>query len=101
VSDQEVQEVLDALASDARTRIAHVRHGLQSILAMLSSAPGTRIVVVDDSQLEPPGPRSGPAPKPAKPRALAASRRAVGRKPARKSAPARGKAAPAAKRKHA
>src|ERR1051326_5822224 len=31
VSDNEVAEVLDAPASDARTRIAHVREGLQSI----------------------------------------------------------------------
>ena len=43
---QEVAEVLDALASDARTRIAHVRDGLRSILQMLSASPGT-VVVVD------------------------------------------------------
>jgi DNA-binding transcriptional MerR regulator len=43
---QEVAEVLDALASDARTRIAHVRDGLRSILQMLSATPGT-VVVVD------------------------------------------------------
>ena len=43
---QEVAEVLDALASDARTRIAHVRDGLRSILQLLSGAPGT-VVVVD------------------------------------------------------
>jgi DNA-binding transcriptional MerR regulator len=53
VSDSEVAEVLDALASDARTRIAHVREGLQSILQLLSTAPGT-VVVVDDYHLEPP-----------------------------------------------
>src|SRR5262245_36877268 len=40
-SDDEVEEVLEALASDARTRIAHVRDGLRSILRVLSSAPGT------------------------------------------------------------
>jgi DNA-binding transcriptional MerR regulator len=51
--DDEVAEVLDALASDARTRIAHVRDGLRSILTMLSKAPGT-VVVVDDYQLTPP-----------------------------------------------
>ena len=45
--------MLDALASDARTRIAHVRDGLRSILKVLSSAPGT-VVVVDDFQLDPP-----------------------------------------------
>ncbi len=54
-SDDEVAEVLDALASDARTRIAHVRDGLRSILKVLSSAPGT-VVVVDDYHLEPPPP---------------------------------------------
>ena len=53
VRDQDVAEVLDALASDARTRIAHVRDGLKSILKLLSSAPGT-VVVVDDYRLEPP-----------------------------------------------
>jgi DNA-binding transcriptional MerR regulator len=53
VSDQDVAEVLDALASDARTRIAHVRDGLRSILKLLSSAPGT-VVVVDDYRLEAP-----------------------------------------------
>src|SRR5690554_188016 len=31
VPDEEVAEVLEALASDARTRIAHVRDGLRSI----------------------------------------------------------------------
>jgi DNA-binding transcriptional MerR regulator len=52
VSDAEVAEVLEALASDARTRIASVRDGLKSILRVLSSAPGT-VVVVDDFQLAP------------------------------------------------
>ena len=67
-TDSEVAEVLEALASDARTRIAHVRDGLRSILRILSSAPGT-VVVVDDYQLEPP-----PAVKrPPKPRQVAAS----------------------------
>ena len=53
-TDEEVAEVLEALASDARTRIAHVRDGLRSILRMLSAAPGT-VVVVDDYRLEPTG----------------------------------------------
>jgi DNA-binding transcriptional MerR regulator len=52
-SDEEVAEVLDALASDARTRIASVRDGLRSILKLLSAAPGT-VVVVDDYRLTPP-----------------------------------------------
>jgi hypothetical protein len=47
--DPEVAEVLDALASDARTRIAYVRDGLRSILRLLSNAPGT-VVVVDDGK---------------------------------------------------
>ena len=45
--DHDVAEVLDALASDARTRIAYVRDGLRSILQLLSNAPGT-VVVVDE-----------------------------------------------------
>ncbi|HET9267030.1 MAG TPA: hypothetical protein VFO31_02650, partial [Vicinamibacterales bacterium] len=47
--DHDVAEVLDALASDARTRIAYVRDGLRSILQLLSNAPGT-VVVVDDQR---------------------------------------------------
>jgi DNA-binding transcriptional MerR regulator len=65
---EEVAEVLDALASNARTRIANVRQGLQSILTLLSSAPGTVVLVNDEYQLEPPPapertPRSRPAPE--------------------------------------
>jgi DNA-binding transcriptional MerR regulator len=56
-SDEEVAEVLEALASDARTRIANVRDGLRSILRLLSGAPGT-VVVVDDYHLTPPAPKS-------------------------------------------
>ena len=96
VSDDEVAEVLDALASDARTRIASVRHGLQSILTMLSSAPGTRVVVVDEYQLQPPAAKS----QPVKARAVVA-RRAASRKPTVKSSSARGKVTPVAKRKRA
>jgi hypothetical protein len=59
VSDDEVAEVLEALASDARTRIAHVRDGLRSILKILSSAPGT-VVVVDDFHLDPPPAKTEP-----------------------------------------
>ena len=56
--DHDVAEVLDALASDARTRIAYVRDGLRSILRLLSNAPGT-VVVVDDDHAS--------APRPARP----------------------------------
>lgn len=52
-ADKDVAEVLEALAADAKTRIASVRDGLRSILKLLSSAPGT-VVVVDDYRLEPP-----------------------------------------------
>jgi DNA-binding transcriptional MerR regulator len=52
-TDDEVEEVLDALASDARTRIARVRDGLRSILRVLSSAPGTVVIVDDDIDDEP------------------------------------------------
>jgi DNA-binding transcriptional MerR regulator len=69
--DDEVAEVLDALASDARTRIAHVRDGLRSILTLLSKAPGT-VVVVDDYELTPPKHQAAPA-KPASSRSQAAS----------------------------
>jgi DNA-binding transcriptional MerR regulator len=77
VSDEEVTEVLDALASDARTRIAHVREGLQSILRILSSAPGP-VVVVDDYRLEPPP----MVPVGAKPRSLTLRRKAAEAAPA-------------------
>ena len=52
-TDDEVEEVLEALASDARTRIARVRDGLRSILRVLSSAPGTVVIVDDDIEDEP------------------------------------------------
>ena len=58
--DDEVAEVLDALASDARTRIAYVRDGLRSILQLLSNAPGT-VVVADDER------SNGSAPRTARP----------------------------------
>jgi DNA-binding transcriptional MerR regulator len=88
-SDEEVAEVLEALASDARTRIASVRDGLRSILKLLSAAPGT-VVVVDDYRLEPPRPSKGPR------RSLASRPKArVIAKPAKRAA---GKAAASAKR---
>jgi DNA-binding transcriptional MerR regulator len=83
--DDEVAEVLDALASDARTRIAYVKDGLRSILRMLGSAPGT-VVVVDE-----PGPRA----QTKRPAARARS----GRKPPIASKRSRGrKAAPAGRK---
>jgi DNA-binding transcriptional MerR regulator len=62
---RDVAEVLDALSSDARTRIAHVRDGLRSILQMLSGAPGTVVVVDVGSDLtgsDSPGRRKSLAP---------------------------------------
>ena len=82
-ADKDVEEVLEALASDAKTRIASVRDGLRSILKLLSSAPGT-VVVVDDYRLESPslvkGARRSLASR-SKP--SVASKRVVARKPAR------------------
>ena len=52
-TDEEVEEVLEALASDARVRIARVRDGLRSILKVLSSAPGTVVIVDDEVSREP------------------------------------------------
>jgi DNA-binding transcriptional MerR regulator len=52
-TDEEVEEVLEALASDARIRIARVRDGLRSILRVLSSAPGTVVIVDDEAPQEP------------------------------------------------
>jgi DNA-binding transcriptional MerR regulator len=62
-TDDEVEEVLEALASDARIRIARVRDGLRSILRVLSSAPGTVVIVDDDFDDEPvPASRGSVAP---------------------------------------
>jgi len=52
---EEVAEVLEALASDAKTRIAHVRDGLRSILQMLSTSPGSVVVVDIDAGSAPAG----------------------------------------------
>ena len=81
-SDEDVAEVLDALASDARTRIAHVRDGLKSILRLLSNAPGT-VVVVDDYRLEPPPSGSRRAMAVRQKATASSSKRASARKAAR------------------
>jgi DNA-binding transcriptional MerR regulator len=80
-TDEDVAEVLDALASDARTRIAHVRDGLKAILRLLSSAPGT-VVVVDDYRLEPPGAAPARRALSVRQKASASSKRGGARKPA-------------------
>ena len=82
----EARVVWRRLAPHARTRIASVRDGLRSILKLLSSAPGT-VVVVDDYRLEPPSPalvkgaRRSIAAR-SKPTTVA-SKRVAARKPAR------------------
>ncbi len=84
-ADKDVAEVLEALASDARTRIASVRDGLRSILKLLSSAPGT-VVVVDDYRLEPSSPslvKGARRSMAARSKASVSSKRVVARKPAR------------------
>jgi DNA-binding transcriptional MerR regulator len=84
-ADKDVEEVLEALASDAKTRIASVRDGLRSILRLLSSAPGT-VVVVDDYRLEPPSPslvKGARRSLAARSKPSVSSKRVVGRKPAR------------------
>lgn len=92
-SDEEVAEVLEALASDARTRIASVRDGLRSILKLLSAAPGT-VVVVDDYRLTPPA-------APAKRSGRALNARPKARLLAKPVAKRGGKPAAHAKRKRA
>jgi DNA-binding transcriptional MerR regulator len=82
-ADKDVEEVLEALASDARTRIASVRDGLRSILKLLSSAPGT-VVVVDDYHLEPsPSFKGARRSIAARSKPAVASKRVAARKPAR------------------
>ena len=78
--EEEVAEVLDALASNARTRIANVRQGLQSILTLLSNAPGTVVLVNDEYELQPP-----PAPERAARSRPASERRAPAAMPAKKT----------------
>src|SRR5688572_24403210 len=75
--EEQVAEVLDALASSARTRSANVRQGRQWILALLSHAPGTGGLVNDGYQLQP-----APAPERTARSRPAAERRAPAAMPA-------------------
>ena len=88
VTDEEVADVLEALASDARTRIAHVRDGLRSILKILSQAPGT-VVLVDDFQLDSPTPATAAS---RSSRTRAASRAAETKRDSRGAKPKRSRA---------
>ena len=90
-TDDEVEEVLEALASDARTRIARVRDGLRSILRVLSSAPGTVVIVDDEVHPEP-----ARAPKRA---GSSAKRTVAGRSKPRVAAKASRHATPAKKKR--
>ena len=76
-ADDDVADVLDALASDARTRIAYVRDGLRSILRQLDGAPGT-LVVIDDFRLEPPPPSVRARAERSTSRVVASKRRPAG-----------------------
>jgi len=81
--DHDVAEVLDALASDARTRIAYVRDGLRSILQLLSNAPGT-VVVVDDERAD--GARRSTRPSTASVRTMPQRKGAAPAPPSRQAA---------------
>jgi len=94
-TDEEVEEVLEALASDARVRIARVRDGLRSILKVLSSAPGT-VVIVDDEVSG--GPVRAPK-RPAARGAAPAKRSVTARSKPRAAANASRKAKPAKKKR--
>jgi DNA-binding transcriptional MerR regulator len=94
-SDEEVAEVLEALASDARTRIASVRDGLKSILKLLSAAPGT-VVVVDDYRLTPPAPvKAARRPLEVRPKTRAIAKSATKRGSGKSAVNKRGKRASA------
>jgi DNA-binding transcriptional MerR regulator len=79
VSDEAAAEVLDALGADARRRLAAVREGLASILAMLGGIPGDEEFGLRPAGATPASPRSSPARgkaapskgSPARPRAAA------------------------------
>jgi DNA-binding transcriptional MerR regulator len=93
--DDEVTEVLEALGSDARTRVASVRQGLQAILDLLSRAPGPVVVVGEEYQLRPPVVEGGGGVT-ARPQARVVAKAAArGKAPTRKTAPLRRKRASA------
>ena len=81
--DAEMAEVMETLGADARARIAMVRHGLRSLLEVLSKVPGT----AGFEDFPPPATRAnGPAPGGgAASRAAMARRGGSDRKPASKA----------------
>jgi len=94
-TDEEVEEVLEALASDARIRVARVRDGLRSILKVLSSAPGTVVIVDDEVDSEP-----ARSPKRLPTRGTSSAKRSVAaRSKSRAAAGASRKAKPAKKKR--
>jgi DNA-binding transcriptional MerR regulator len=97
VSETEVAEVLDALGTDARSKIAHVRDGLRAIHSLLSQGPG-------EFELQPPPPAPVPRATSAARPLRSASRGTMvetTRPPARKAAAVQGKKTTAAKRRRA
>ena len=93
-TDEEVEEVLEALASDARIRIARVRDGLRSILKVLSSAPGTVVIVDDEVSRE-----SVRTPKRPAARGAAPAKRSVTSRPKQRAAANNSRKAKPAKKK--
>ena len=72
--DAEIAQVLDSLGADARKRIANVRHGLQSILEVLSKDPGAGTIAPVRRAAASPVRRNGSSSSPS--RAAASKRRA-------------------------
>jgi DNA-binding transcriptional MerR regulator len=104
--DAEMAEVIETLGADARARIAMVRHGLRSLLEVLSKVPGT--AEFEEFNLSPPataGNSARAAEKASPARTSAASRTSRERKAAPKAKIIAKRAAPkpqaSAKRKRA
>jgi DNA-binding transcriptional MerR regulator len=77
--EEELAEVLDALGSDVRARIAAVRSGLRSILEVLSRTPGAMAVPALAVAAE-------PVPIKARPKARSSAKRVVATKRSRVTA---------------
>ena len=93
VSEEETAEVLDALGADARKRLAAVREGLTSILAMLGTAPGDAAF-----SLRPAERRSAPATRAVPPARGGKTAAAKGASARPRAAAAKGGRAPKRKR---
>jgi DNA-binding transcriptional MerR regulator len=97
VTEAEVAEVLDALGAAARTRIANVQQGLQSILRLLGHPPGQMSLVVSSGSASRARPKTKPrGAKPAASKGRVAMARTKARaiaKPVRAAKPASGRKA--------